>query len=49
MDKKLVKFGETKIGKHKFHKHKNPILIYDIDNNKILVSKKVSFGKRGFK
>ena len=31
------------------HKHKNPISIYDADNDKILVSNKVLFGKRGFK
>ena len=35
--------------KLKFHQHKNPISIYDEDINKILVSSKVSFGKKGFK
>ena len=45
MDKKntkLIKFGDTEIEKHKFHQHKSPILINNIDI-------KVSFGKKGFK
>ena len=42
-------FGETETEKHKFHQHKNAISIYDIDINKILVSSKVSFGKKGFR
>ena len=29
------KFGETEIGKHKFHKHKNQIWIFNVDVNKI--------------
>ena len=28
---------------------KNPVLMYDVDNNKIIVSNKVSFGKVDFK
>ena len=31
MDKKVIKLGETEIEKHKFHQHKNPVLIYDVD------------------
>ena len=42
-------FDDTEIEKHKFTYHKNLILIYDIDINKIIVSNKVSFGERGFK
>ena len=36
MDKKIMKFGETEIEKHKFHQDENRILIYNIDINKIL-------------
>ena len=43
MDKKI---GDTE--KHKFHYHKDLILIDDADINKILVSNKVLFGKKGF-
>ena len=27
MDKKIIKFGYTEIGKHKFHQYKSPISI----------------------
>ena len=47
MDKN-IKFGETETEKHKCDQHKNPILIYDVDINKIFVSKKASFGKKRF-
>ena len=36
-------------GKQKFYQHKRPISIKNIDINKIVVSNKVSFGKKGFK
>ena len=49
MDKKVIKFGDTEIEKHEFHQHKSPILRNNIDINKIVVSNKVSFGKKGFK
>ena len=26
-----MKFGEAKIEKHKFHQHKNSVLIYNVD------------------
>ena len=35
--------------KTKFHQYKTPISIKKIDINKIVVSYKVSFGKKGFK
>ena len=38
MDKKIAKFGDTEIEKHKFHEHKNAILI-----NNINIKKKNSF------
>ena len=46
---KIIKFGEIEIQKQKFHQHKGPISIQNIDFNKIVVSTKVSFGKKGFK
>ena len=49
MDKKNIKFGDTEIEKHKFHQHKSPISINNIDINKTVVSNKVSFSKKGFK
>ena len=35
--------------KQKFHQHKRPTSIKNVDINKILVSSKVSFSKKGFK
>ena len=45
MDKKIIAFRDTEIEKHKFHCHKNPILIDDAYINKITLSNKISFGK----
>ena len=44
MEKIIAKFGDIEIQKQKFHQHKGPISIKNI-----LVSNKVSFGKKGFK
>ena len=41
--------GNIKIEKQKFHSHKNPISIYDIKIDRIVVSNKVLFGKKGLK
>ena len=42
-------FGDTEIGKRKFHCHKNQILIDDLDMNKTIVSNKVLCSKKFFK
>ena len=49
MDKKIIRFDDTEIEKHKFHQHKSSFLIDNIDINNIVVSNKVSFGKKDFK
>ena len=49
MGQKVIKFGDTEIKKHKFHRFKIPISINNIDINKIVGSKKVPFGKMDFK
>ena len=46
---KIIKFHDIEIKKHKFHQHKEPISIKNIDVNKIAISNKVSFGKKWFK
>ena len=48
-DKKVKRFGDTEIEKHKFHQHKNPVSINNININKKVLSNKVSFCKKGFK
>ena len=42
-------FGNAEVEKHKFYSHKKPILIDDVDIDKILVSNKISIGKKDFK
>ena len=34
------------VEKHKFHQHKSPISIYDVNIDRIVVSKKVSYAKK---
>ena len=48
MEKTIIKFGDTEIEKQKFHQNKSPISIKYIDIDNIVVSNKVSFGKKGF-
>ena len=43
-----MKFGDIEIEKQKFH-HKRPVSMKNIDINKIVVSNKVSFGKKIFR
>ena len=49
MGEKSIKFVDIKIEKQKFHQYKRPISITNIDINKIIVSNKISFGKKSFK
>ena len=44
-----MKSDDTVVEKHKFYQHKNPILIDNIDINKLVVFNKVSFDKKNFK
>ena len=43
---KVIKFGDIEIKKQKFHQHKEPISIKNIDINKKAISNRVSFGKK---
>ena len=43
----IIKRGGTEIQKQSFHQHEGPISIKNIDINKIVVSDKVSFDKKG--
>ena len=46
---KIITFDETEIEKCKFRQYNSPISIVNIVINKIVVSNKVSFGKKVFK
>ena len=39
MDKEIIKLGDTETKKHNFHRHKSPILIKNVDINKIIEKK----------
>ena len=47
MEKSII-FGDIETQKQKFYQHKKPISIKNIESNKITVSNKVRFGKKGF-
>ena len=49
MGKKVITCDDIEIEKQKFHYRKGPVLIYNVDINKIVVSSKVPFGKKGLK
>ena len=49
MNKNIIKFDETEIEEYEFHQYKNPILIINIDINKLVVSSKLSFCKQDFR
>ena len=46
MGKEIIIIRNVEVEKHKFHEHKSPISIGDVDINKIIVSAKVHFGKK---
>ena len=49
MGKKIIMVDDIEVEKHNFHQHKILISIYDVNIDRIVVSNKVRFGKRGFK
>ena len=42
MEKAIIEFGDIEIEKQTFHQHKRPILMKNIDINKIAVYNKIS-------
>ena len=46
MSEKSINFDEKRINKRNFNKNKKIFNIYDLDFNKILVSKKESYGRK---
>ena len=41
MEKRIINSDDTEIEKYKFHQYKSPILIGNIDVNKIVVSNRM--------
>ena len=44
--KEVITFGDTEVDKRKFYRYKNRIFLNAVNVDKILVSKKISFGKK---
>ena len=49
MHKKITKFDDPETEEYKFHQHKSPISISNIDINKLVVANKFLFDKQNFK
>ena len=49
MGKQIITFGNTEIEKHKFHQHKSPVSIYDVNVDRTEVPNRFPFGKKDFK
>ena len=49
IDKRLLTLGNIEIEKNKFYRTKIPVHLRDVDIEKILVSKKISFGEKNYK
>ena len=49
MGKEILTLGDIDIEKDKFYCHKTPILLKDVDIEKVLVPNKISFGEKNHK
>ena len=49
MGKEIITFDDIEVEKHNFHQYKNPISIYDVNIDRIVLLNKIPFGKKGFK
>ena len=49
MGKEILTFEDIKIEKNKFYHHKTPILLGDVDIERLLVSYKISFSEKNCK
>ena len=47
--KKIVALGDIEIEKNKFYHHKSPILLKDVDIERVSVSNKISSGEWNYK
>ena len=48
MGQEILMFGDIEIENSKFYRHKTPILLKDVDIEKVLVSNKISFGGKDY-
>ena len=48
MDQEILMFGNTEIEKNKFYRRESPVFYNNVDTEKLLVSNKISSGKKSF-
>ena len=46
MGKEIAWFGNIKIENNKFYRHKTPIILGDVDIEKVVISNKISFRRK---
>ena len=49
MGKENLTFGNIQIEKSKFYRYKSPVLLKEVDIEKVLISHKIYFGQRNYK
>ena len=49
MGKEIITFRNIEVEKLKFHQYKNPIAMYDIKIDRIVVYNSIPFSQKGFK
>ena len=49
MGKEIFRFVDIEIEKNNFYRHESPIFLKDVDIEKVLVSNKISSGKKNYK
>ena len=49
MGKEILTFGDIEIEMYKFYRYKTPIVLRDVDIEKVLVSMKIPFSEKNYK
>ena len=49
MENTIIKFSDIETQKQKFYQHEGPISTKNVDIDKVILSNKVPFDKKGFK
>ena len=48
MGNEIIRISDIEVQKHKFHQHKSPISIHDVNIGRIVIPNKFPFGKNRF-
>ena len=47
--REILMFGDIKIEKNEFYRHKSPIFLRDVDIEKVLISNKIFFSEKDYR